>query len=93
MPVAMLRGIVEAEGSIGQTHPREDEAGGSTQKCQLGEHSRDESLRAVPGEGSVGGLKVRWAPKCGCLLLVESGKGANLPFPSPQGAAALGSRG
>lgn len=44
MPEAMLGGIVGAEGSIGQTHPSENKAGGSTQDCQLGEDCGDESL-------------------------------------------------
>lgn len=44
MPMAMLGGIVGAEGSIGQTHPRENKAGSSTQDCQLGENGGDESL-------------------------------------------------
>lgn len=77
MPTAVLRGIVEAEGSIGQTHPREDKAGGSTQERQLGEHSGDESLWAAPREGP----EVRWAPKHSCMLSAESGKGGKTPLP------------
>jgi len=55
VPTAMLRGVVEAEGSVGQAHPGKDEAGGSSQQCQLGEHGGDESLWAAPVENGAGG--------------------------------------
>lgn len=75
MPEAELGGVVEAEGAIGQPHPGEDEAGGSAQERQLGEHHGDERLQGAP----TGVQKVRRAPKGSCRLSAEFGRGGNSP--------------
>lgn len=80
----MLGGVVEAEGSVGQTHPREDEAGSSTQERQLGEDGRDESLWAAARESR--GTKNQVGSKRQlCLIDGVWVRGQNSPCLCPKG--------